>query len=81
MAYNLNNTADQTAGQARPPKPVPLPVMAENIPDALKALPQWVCWRYTWGSDAKKWTKPPLNPRTGNATSHNPKDAKVVHSM
>ncbi len=48
-------------------KPVPLPVIADQIPDELKARPQWVAWRY----ELKKghWTKPPQNPRNGGYAS------------
>src|SRR5437016_1793199 len=49
-------------------KPKALPVNQDGIPDDLKALPQWVCWRYQQRPDKKgslKWTKPPINPRTG----------------
>jgi hypothetical protein len=59
-----------------PPKPVPLKVLPNDIPSELKALGQWVCWRFVWDADADKWTKKPLRPKDGNATSHNPKDAK-----
>jgi hypothetical protein len=46
--------------------------------DALRALPQWVCWDYVWEPNENKpeggdWTKPPLNPRTGyNGSATNP---------
>jgi NrS-1 polymerase HBD domain len=64
---------DKSADQ-RLPKPIPLPVIVDQIPDDLKALKQWVCWRWTWDSDRDEWTKVPLNPRTGNkASSTNPK--------
>lgn len=35
-----------------------------NIPDELKALNQWLCWRYV-EVDGDKPTKVPYNPRTG----------------
>ncbi len=44
-------------------KPIAPPVAAENIPADLKALPRWVCWRYTFVDG--KWTKPPVSCRTG----------------
>jgi primase-polymerase (primpol)-like protein len=44
-------------------KPAPLPVDAVGVPDALKALSRWVCWR--WTRKGKKWDKPPFDPRTG----------------
>jgi hypothetical protein len=40
-----------------------------NLPEALaplKALPNWVCWKWEWKIDKKgngKWTKPPYQPR------------------
>jgi hypothetical protein len=45
------------------PKPTPLPVLPENIPAELKAVPHWVVWRYVEKPD--KWDKPPLDARTG----------------
>ncbi len=30
----------------------------ENIPQALKAIPQWIVWNWQW--NGKKWNKPPL---------------------
>jgi hypothetical protein len=60
---------------ARPPKPRPLPVQFNNIPDELKACPQWVGWRYEWRTDKKgegKWTKPPYQPNGNPAKSTDP---------
>ena len=34
----------------------------DNIPDSLRATPQWVCWRYIT-RDGKR-TKAPVNPTT-----------------
>jgi len=41
------------------PKPLPLPVSSLTIPTALKALPQWVVWRYAWVEGKERWTKVP----------------------
>src|SRR4051794_5853069 len=41
--------------------------LARLLPD-LTALPQWVCWRFEWRSNAQgepKLTKVPLNARSG----------------
>src|SRR5262249_36925732 len=42
----------------------------------LKSRPQWVCWRYERRRDAQgrpKWTKIPIDPKTGrNAESNDP---------
>jgi hypothetical protein len=40
-----------------------------NIPAELRALPQWVVWRYTWVAEKAKWDKPPLNARSGRNAS------------
>jgi putative DNA primase/helicase len=50
------NGAATEAG-AQPTRPIPLPVVAKNIPDELKTLPQWVTWKYELHDN--KWTKPP----------------------
>jgi putative DNA primase/helicase len=71
MAYK-NNIHDngqpgQSTDQERPPKPQALLVIPEAIPDTLKAIDQWVCWRYTW--QKSKWDKPPLQSHGGNLAS------------
>jgi putative DNA primase/helicase len=81
MTHNFDSTADPSAGQARPPKPVPLQVIPEHIPAELKALKQWVCWRYWWDEESGKWTKPPYRPTDGNATSHNANEGKYWTSF
>lgn len=51
-----------------PPRPVPRPVIVENIPSELRALPQWLCWRYELRKPKNgepRWTKPPINAMTG----------------
>jgi primase-polymerase (primpol)-like protein len=53
----------------QPPRPVALPVSPEVIPAELKALDQWVTWRYAWLSDRKHWDKPPLQARTVSLAS------------
>lgn len=49
--------------------PETLPVDAEMIPPELRALPQWVCWRWEWRAGAARdsgtWTKVPISPMTG----------------
>jgi putative DNA primase/helicase len=57
-----------------PPKPVALKVRPNNIPTELKAIDQWVVWRYFWLGDRQKWDKPPLQSHVGNlASTANPK--------
>jgi putative DNA primase/helicase len=54
-------------------KPSALPVNFAGIPDALKEFAQWVCWRYERVQDKSgqwKWTKVPINARTGGGASH-----------
>jgi NrS-1 polymerase HBD domain len=53
-----------------PPKPVPLVVLPEHIPADLKALDQWLIWRYFWKADLGYYDKPPLDAnKSGNAGS------------
>jgi hypothetical protein len=64
---------DKPVPDATPEMPTPRPVRPENIPPELRALPQWVVWRYTWKEDENEWTKPPYDAHTGeNASSTNP---------
>lgn len=48
-------------------QPTPLPLKLATIPEALKVERRWVCWRYVLRSG--KWTKAPVNPRTGGLAS------------
>lgn len=47
-----------TANKNETPKPVPLPVAVAGIPDELRAVPQWVCWKYCWRKSS--WAKFPI---------------------
>jgi hypothetical protein len=51
-----------------PPKPVALKVIPEPIPAELKALDQWLIWRYFWKAELGHFDKPPLDAnKSGNA--------------
>src|SRR5262249_1278854 len=52
-------------------KPTALRVQSENIPAELRALDQWVVWRYEFRQ--KKWTKPPYTIHGESASSTDPK--------
>ena len=54
-------------------KPRALEVIPANIPDFIKEIPRWVCWRYEFLNG--KWSKPPINSKTGVIASLN--DEKV----
>jgi hypothetical protein len=41
-----------------PPKPIPLVVIPENIPAELKALDQWLIWKYFWKPDLGYYDEP-----------------------
>lgn len=43
----------------------------ESIPEELKALPNWVCWRLVPDEQRGKPRKVPFNPRTGEAAKSN----------
>jgi hypothetical protein len=48
--------------------PAALEVLPNTIADELKAIPQWLCW--DWAFRNMRWTKPPLDAKTGGAGSH-----------
>lgn len=48
-------------------RPQALPVSIANLPDELKAYPQWVGWEYESREDT--WTKPPRDPRSWKLAS------------
>jgi hypothetical protein len=62
--------------EASTEKPRALAVNPDGIPAELKALPQWVVWNYVRRQDKQgtwRWTKVPVNPRTGaNAKANDP---------
>jgi primase-polymerase (primpol)-like protein len=67
-----NSQAVGKKAGAADPKPQAPAVIFRNIPDQLKALDQWVVWRFEFRN--AKWTKPPFMARTGQAASTtNPK--------
>lgn len=41
-----------------------------DIPDELKSLKQWLCWRYDYDNSTERTTKVPINPSTGYKASH-----------
>lgn len=45
------------------PRPIPLPVKADGIPESLKSEPRWVLWRYECRD---RWTKVLYRPTTPN---------------
>jgi putative DNA primase/helicase len=63
----LNGTAQHNGHYPdAPPKPPALQIQPQIIPNELKALPQWVCWKWELRPDSKgvrKWTKPLHNTR------------------
>ena len=52
------------------PRPTPLPVCVEGIPDALKAESRWVNWRYERRDT--RWTKMQYRPSGAPAKSNDP---------
>jgi len=42
-----------------------------NVPAPLREKKQWVCWRYVWREDKKKWDKLPYCPKTGELAKSN----------
>ena len=62
-----------TNREQRPTAGIPL---FENVPAELRALPQWVLWRYIWKEKESEgegaWTKVPVQPSGEPASSANP---------
>jgi hypothetical protein len=57
------------------PKPTFLGVIPENIPEELKAIPNWMCWAYELRRNKQgewKWTKPPIQVNSRYARSDQP---------
>jgi hypothetical protein len=52
-------------------KPALLPVIAENIPEAMRRQRRWVCWSWEW--TGRKWDKPPRQPDGCLASATNSK--------
>lgn len=52
-----------------PPRPDPLGVDPDSIPDELQELEQWVCWRYELAEGRGEWTKVPIDSNTGEYAS------------
>jgi len=77
---DFNDDSDNT--HTRGPRPFALPVNEAGIPDELKRVPQWLCWRWEkrkTGDAEPKWTKPPFNPKTGKYASTNDPSACVPY--
>ncbi|OWK34949.1 hypothetical protein [Fimbriiglobus ruber] len=56
-------------------KPAVPKVILASIPDGLKAIPQWIGWRFYWDQKGQRWAKVPRNPRLTmekNAKSDDP---------
>jgi hypothetical protein len=70
------NGASDTAVPT-PPRPIAFQGDLANLPEALtplKAMPNWVAWRWIWKVSDKGvggWTKPPINPHQPNYRAKN----------
>lgn len=53
----------------RPPRPEPLEVKPDSVPDTLTDRDTWVCWRYEWKEDREDWTKVPVDVATDRRAS------------
>jgi len=61
---------DATFCNSKPVKPAALTVNPSGIPDKLKSLKQWCCWRYAMKDG--RWKKPPMQPDGKAAKSNDP---------
>lgn len=70
---SYNSKVSEEKQQVLPPKPIALVPNFEVMPEELKALNQWVVWRYVYvPSKTKPWTKPPFQVNGVKASSTNP---------
>jgi putative DNA primase/helicase len=49
----------------RPPRPDPVAVEPDAVPETLTEREQWIAWRYQWADDRDEWTKVPVDADTG----------------
>jgi primase-polymerase (primpol)-like protein len=61
--YNHSTTTAGPRKSDPPATPAPLPVRPDGIPELLKSVDRWVCWRLE--SRGCETCKPPYNARTG----------------
>jgi len=61
----------------RPPRPDPLAVKPDAIPDTLTERESWVCWRYNFDTDRDEWTKVPVDAQTGGFAKSTDSDTWV----
>ncbi len=52
-----------------PKRPTPVPVKPEGISAELTEEKRWVCWRFVWKQEKKRWDKVPIDPKTGKLAS------------
>lgn len=68
---NVNSPSYENVSE-QASRPTPLPVNFDEIPEGIRYLNQWVCWRYEWkeGKDGKpgKWDKVPYIPPNWKAS-------------
>jgi putative DNA primase/helicase len=70
---NVVSTAARDPKKDPSRKPPTLPVLPEEVPIVLTALPQWIRWRWTWDGKRGAWTKVPIRPLDSkNASATDP---------
>ena len=48
-------------------RPIALPVNPAGIPEELRLVPSWLCWRYHWVPPQGRWSKLPISPASRQA--------------
>jgi putative DNA primase/helicase len=51
--------------------PQRMPLTAKNIPEQLRAIPNWLGWRWEWSDKSQNWNKRPKAIGGGNGSSTN----------
>jgi hypothetical protein len=64
-----SSTSNGAGTGPRPPKPKTLSLIPEAIPEVIRAVNAWVGWKWARDKNNQKWTKVPVNIRTGGPGS------------
>jgi len=57
-------------------KPAPSLPTIDQVPEELRGLKRWCCWKAVWDVQGKRWTKIPHSPITGEQIGAKPRGTK-----
>ncbi len=65
----MNQIYGKAAVLSNPQKPQTHLIDTAAIPGSLKSFSRWLGWQWKWDNKKQKWTKPPVDARTGRSGS------------